>query len=324
VVFINADCPNCADVRQHAASELKMVKMVSVGMGEEADVRITDIEHRTDGCSFTLQAAPAEEGGQPCPLNGERFDVPMIGDFNIRNAAMAACAAAFSGLSADEIRTALNSFEGVARRQEVRGTVNGVTVVDDFAHHPTAIRQAIAGLRQRFPKSRLWVLFEPRSNTTIRNLFQNELAEALAEADFAVISPIENNKRLTPEQRLDQDKLMADIQAAGTDCYVGKNVDDIVAYAVTHVHPNDVLLVMSNGGFGGIHNKLLIGLALVLGIKAGLKPLLNLFLEGYGIAHAIRYFLTVLFAGCLWPLTFKWFAKLGTKVKAPQAVETKN
>ena len=263
IVFINADCPNCADVRSCAATELRMVKMVSVGIAEDADIRITDLEHRTDGCSFTLTCKPTAEGEEtaPCPLCGERFSVPMIGDFNVRNAAMAACAAAFSGLNADEIRAALSSFEGVARRQEVRGTVNGVTVVDDFAHHPTAIRQAIAGLRQRFPKSRLWVLFEPRSNTTIRNLFQNELAEALADADFAVISPIENNKRLTPEQRLDEDKLLADIQAAGTDAYVGKNVDDIVAHVVTHVHPNDVLLVMSNGGFGGIHNKLLIALA---------------------------------------------------------------
>ena len=264
VVFINADCPNCADVRAYAAAELKMVKIISVGMAEDADIRITDLEHRTDGCSFTLCSAPAPDGSEePAPwlLNGERFNVPMIGDFNIRNAAMAACAAAFAGLNAEEIRTSLNSFEGVARRQEIRGTVNGVTVVDDFAHHPTAIRQAISGLRQRFPKSRLWVLFEPRSNTTIRNLFQSELATALADADFAVISPIENTKRLAPEERLDQEKLLADIREAGTEAYVGKNVDDIVAHVVTHVHPNDVLLVMSNGGFGGIHNKLLIALA---------------------------------------------------------------
>ncbi len=262
IVFINADCPNCQDVRACAATELKTVKTVSVGMGEEADIRITDMEYRTDGCGFTLTCRTNEGEQSPVSsLHRESFFVPMIGDFNVRNAAMAACAASFSGLEADAIRTALQSFEGVARRQEVRGTVNGVTVVDDFAHHPTAIRQAIAGLRQRFPKSRLWVLFEPRSNTTIRNIFQNELAEALAEADFAVISPIENNKRLTPEQRLNEEQLLADIQAAGTDAYVGKNVDDIVAYVVTHVHPNDVLLVMSNGGFGGIHNKLLIALA---------------------------------------------------------------
>lgn len=259
IVFINADCPNCADVRSHATSELKVVRILSVGMGEEADIRITDIERRTDGCSFTLTSTIESE--EATRLNGERFSVPMIGDFNVRNAAMAACAAAFAGLDAGQIRTALNSFEGVARRQEVRGTINGVTVVDDFAHHPTAIRQAIEGLRQRFPKSRLWVLFEPRSNTTIRNLFQKELAEALAAADLAVISPVENHKRLVPEQRLDEAMLQADIEAAGTNCYVGRNVDDIVAHVVTHVHPNDVLLVMSNGGFGGIHNKLLIALA---------------------------------------------------------------
>ena len=247
VVFINADCPNCADVRAHAAAELRMVKLVSVGMSEDAALRITGIEHRTDGSAFTL--------------DNESYYVPMVGDFNIRNAAMAACAARFAGLTPEQIRTALLSFEGVARRQEVRGTVNSVTVVDDFAHHPTAIRQAVEALRQRFPKGRLWVLFDPRSNTTIRNLFQHELAEALATADFAVLSPVENHKRLAPEERLDEAKLQADIAAAGTDCYLGSGVDDIVAHVVSHVHPGDVLLVMSNGGFGGIHGKLLTALA---------------------------------------------------------------
>lgn len=247
VVFINADCPNCADVKNHAAEELKMVKLISVGMGEQADLRITDIEHRTDGSSFTL--------------DGETYSIPMIGDFNIRNAAMATCAARNAGISPEQIRTAFQSFEGVARRQEVRGTVNGVTVVDDFAHHPTAIRQAVEGLRQRYPKSRLWVIFDPRSNTTIRNLFQNELAEALATADFAVISPVENHKRLRPEERLDENKLCADINEKDTECYLGSSVDDIVAHVVSRVHPGDVLLVMSNGGFGGIHGKLLSALA---------------------------------------------------------------
>ncbi len=247
VVFINADCPNCADVREHAAQELRMVKLVSVGMGENADIRITDIEHRTDGSSFSL--------------NGESYSVPMVGDFNIRNAAMAACAAGYAGLTPEQIRASLLSFEGVARRQEVRGTVNSVTVVDDFAHHPTAIKQAVQALRQRYPKGRLWVLFDPRSNTTIRNLFQNELAEALSTADFAVLSPVENHKRVAPEDRLDEARLQADIAAAGTECYLGSGVDDIVAHVVSHVHPGDVLLVMSNGGFGGIHGKLLNALA---------------------------------------------------------------
>lgn len=257
IVFINADCPNCADVRAHAAAELRMVKLVSVGMGENADIRISDLDPKTEGTSFTLTGA----ADTPYAFNGERFTVPMVGEFNVRNAAMALCAAHFSGLSIEQIGASLLRFQGVARRQEVRGCVNGVTVVDDFAHHPTAIRKAIAGLRQRFPKSRLWVLFEPRSNTTIRNLFQNELAEALADADFPVISKVENHKKLKPEEQLDEEKLCADIAATGKECYVGQNADDIVAHVVSRAHFGDVLLVMSNGGFGGIHNKLLAALA---------------------------------------------------------------
>ena len=252
VVFINADCPNCRDVRAHAATELRMVRTVSVGMGDEADIRITDVEHRTDGSSFTLESPDAP---------AERYSVPMIGDFNIRNAAMAVCAARFAGLEAEQIRASLASFQGVARRQEIRGTVNSVTVVDDFAHHPTAIRQAVQGLRQRFPKSRLWVLFDPRSNTTRRKLFQKELAESLSTADFAVLSPIENPRKVLPEERLDEEQLCTDIEALGTECYLGRDVEDIVTHVVERVHPGDVLLVMSNGGFGGIHGKLLSALA---------------------------------------------------------------
>lgn len=258
IVFINADCPNCREVREHAAAELRMVRMVSVGMGEEADIRIGNIEHRTDGSSFTLNGAVEGTG---CVLEQVTFHVPMIGDFNIRNAAMAICAALFAGLPVEKVRDSLLRFEGVARRQEVRGCVNGVTVVDDFAHHPTAIEQAIAGLRQRYPKSRVWALFEPRSNTTIRNLFQNELAAALSHADFAVVSKVENHKKVAASEQLDEEKLCTDIRAAGTDCYMGQNADDIVAHVVTRVHPGDVLVVMSNGGFGGIHNKLLSALA---------------------------------------------------------------
>lgn len=248
IVFLNADCPNCQEVAQHARTELRScVRIVSVGLGEHADRRITDIDLQPEGSSFTL--------------GGERYSVPMVGEFNVRNAAMAASAALFAGLSPEQIRTALQSFEGVARRQEVRGTVNDVTVVDDFAHHPTAVKQAIAALRQRFPERRLWVLFDPRSNTMIRKLFQHELAAALSTADFVALSPVENYKKLAPEERLDPAALCAEIQATGTDCHQGKSVDDIVAHVVARAHPGDVLLVMSNGGFGGIHSRLLTALA---------------------------------------------------------------
>ncbi len=247
VVYINADCPNCRAIREQAARELRTVKTISVGMGEEADIRIENIEHTGNGCLFTLE--------------GERYEIPMVGDFNVRNAAMATCAARFAGLAPEQIRKSFGSFEGVARRQEVRGTVNGVTVVDDFAHHPTAIKEAVQGLRQRFPKGRLWAIFEPRSNTTRRSTFQHELADALASADFAVLSPVENINKVRPEERLDEDLLQQEITAAGTECYFASSVDNIVEHVVTRVHPGDVLLVMSNGGFGGIHGKLLSALA---------------------------------------------------------------
>lgn len=252
IVYINSDCPNCQIVRQEAAQELSMVRMVGVGMGEEADIRIQITESRPDGSVFSLTQGEGQM---------EEYMVPMVGPCNVRNAAMAVCAARFAGLKPEQIRASLSRFEGVARRQEIRGTVNGVTVVDDFAHHPTAIAQAVAGLRQRFPKSRLWVLFDPRSNTTIRNIFQAELAESLATADFAIVSPIENPRKVDPEHRLDEEKLCSDIMARGTECYIGKNIEDIVAHVVERVHYGDVLLVMSNGGFGGIHGKLLSALA---------------------------------------------------------------
>ena len=248
VVFINADCPNCRDVLEHARAELHhCVRMVTVGLGDDADRRISDIDMRPNSCLFTL--------------DGERYEIPMVGEFNVRNAAMATCAALHAGLSPDGIRKSFLRFMGVARRQEVRGTVHGVTVVDDFAHHPTAIAQAVKGLRQRFADGRLWVLFDPRSNTMIRNLFRQQLAESLCTADLVVLSPVENYKKLPEHERLDLPGLCADIQAAGKDCYLGQSVDDIVAHVVSRVHPGDVLLVMSNGGFGGIHSKLLTALA---------------------------------------------------------------
>ena len=248
VVFLNADCPNCREVWEHAQAELgSCVRIVPVGMGEAAERRIADVELRADGCAFSL--------------DGERYSIPMVGEFNVRNAAMATCAALFIGLQPGQIRASLAAFAGVARRQEVRGVVNGITVVDDFAHHPTAVAQVVQGLRQRFPQGRLWLLFDPRSNTMIRNILQHELAAALSTADFVVLPPVENFKKLAPDQRLDEAALCAEVRAAGTDCYVGSSIDDIVAHVAARVRTGDVLLVTSNGGFGGIHAKLLAALA---------------------------------------------------------------
>jgi UDP-N-acetylmuramate: L-alanyl-gamma-D-glutamyl-meso-diaminopimelate ligase len=185
----------------------------------------------------------------------------MTGEFNVSNAAMAAAAATFAGLTSEEIRAGLKNFAGVARRQELRGEVHGIKVIDDFAHHPTAIRLAVQSLRQRYPESRLWILFEPRSNTTRRAVFQQPLAEALALADFAVIAAIPDLHKIPANDRLDPAKLAADIVRLGGNGFYLPDLEAIVAQVKAQARSGDVVAVLSNGGFGGIHSKLLAALA---------------------------------------------------------------
>ena len=241
VAFINGDEQNCLDVAEKAPCPV-----TTVGFGENCALRIEDMNYETDRSSFTLGCTA--------------YSLRMTGEFNIRNAAMAAAAATFAGLTADEIRAGLESFEGVARRQELKGEVNGIKVIDDFAHHPTAIRLAVQSLRQRHPDSRLWVLFEPRSNTTRRAVFQTELAEALASADFAVVAAIPDLHKFPENDRLNPDQLSADIARLGGRGWYLPDVETIIAKVKDTAKPGDIIAVLSNGGFGGIHEKLLAAL----------------------------------------------------------------
>jgi len=163
----------------------------------------------------------------------------------------------FAGLTPEQVREGLRSFDGIARRQELRGEARGVKVIDDFAHHPTAIKQAVEGLRQRYRDGRLWVVFEPRSNTTRRNIFQDELAEALAAADLAVVPQVPDPEKVALEERLDPEKLIADVKAQGCEAWYLATVDDIVEHVAAEAREGDVVAVLSNGGFGGLHTKLL-------------------------------------------------------------------
>jgi len=240
--YVNGDEQNCLDVAEKAPCPV-----TTIGFGENNDRRIENVGYKPDGSSFTL--------------GGESYSVPMTGEFNVRNAAMAVASASFAGLTPDEIRAGLESFEGVARRQELKGEVNGIKVFDDFAHHPTAIRLAVQSLRQRHPESRLWILFEPRSNTTRRAIFQTELAEALALADFAVVAAIPDLHKIPENDRLDPDKLSADIARLGGKGYYLPDLDSIIVTVKESAKSGDLIAVLSNGGFGGIHQKLLAALA---------------------------------------------------------------
>jgi len=190
-------------------------------------------------------------------LGDVRFEIPLIGELNVRNALAVAACARHCGLPDPVIQSAFTSFQGVARRMDVRGEAGGITVVDDFGHHPTAIRETLRALRVKFPGRRLWAVFEPRSNTTRRNVFQQELVEALERADRIVVSEIARLEQLRPEERLNPDRLMQELRLAGKPAAYLPNADAIVAHIAAGAQAGDVICVFSNGGFDGIHDKLL-------------------------------------------------------------------
>jgi UDP-N-acetylmuramate: L-alanyl-gamma-D-glutamyl-meso-diaminopimelate ligase len=186
-----------------------------------------------------------------------KFHLNLVGEFNVRNALAVIACAKHCGLKNHQIQSAFDSFTGIKRRMEVRGIVGGVTVVDDFGHHPTAIRETLRALRVKYPREKIWAVFEPRSNTTRRNVFQNELVTAFADADAVVVSEVARLDQLPPDERLNPEKLMHDLQASGKNAAYLSRVDSIVAHVAGGAQGGDVVCVFSNGGFEGIHGKLL-------------------------------------------------------------------
>jgi UDP-N-acetylmuramate: L-alanyl-gamma-D-glutamyl-meso-diaminopimelate ligase len=190
-----------------------------------------------------------------------KFHLNLVGELNVRNALAVVAAAKHCGLSNKQIQSAFDTFKGIKRRMEVRGIAGGVTVVDDFGHHPTAIRETLRALRIRYPQQKLWAIFEPRSNTTRRKVFQSELAESFSDADAVVVSEVARLEQLNSDERLDPEKLMLDLKASGKNAAYLPDVDSIVSHVAKTVSGGDVICVFSNGGFGGIHGKLLERLA---------------------------------------------------------------
>jgi UDP-N-acetylmuramate: L-alanyl-gamma-D-glutamyl-meso-diaminopimelate ligase len=193
-------------------------------------------------------------GGVSCG----RFALPLPGLYNVRNAiaAIAACAEGFSVTMA-QARAALATFAGVRRRQELLGEPSGIRVYDDFAHHPTAVQETLAGLRVRHPEGRLWAVFEPRSATACRALHQQAYAKAFARADRVIFAPL-GRTNIPEAERLDTARLAADI---GPHARAAPSIDAIVDELVHDARPGDTIAVLSNGAFGGLHARLLSALA---------------------------------------------------------------
>jgi UDP-N-acetylmuramate: L-alanyl-gamma-D-glutamyl-meso-diaminopimelate ligase len=238
MIVVNGDDPNSVEVAKDC-----LPQMIEVGFSKNCAQRIRDVSYSSAASRFKL--------------GEETFEIPLVGEFNVHNAAMAATAARFYDVPAVKIASAFSSFSGIARRQELRGEAGGVKVIDDFGHHPTAISQTLQGLRHRFRGQRLWAVFEPRSNTTRRAVFQQQLPEALKMADGVFISQVARLEQIPEHERLNPEQVVAAIAKAGRPAFYEENANAIVDRIVPLLQPNDVIVVFSNGGFDNIHEKLL-------------------------------------------------------------------
>jgi UDP-N-acetylmuramate: L-alanyl-gamma-D-glutamyl-meso-diaminopimelate ligase len=209
--------------------------------------RITDLKLETERTRWSLL-----RDGKPW---GE-FEFALAGEYNVWNATAAAALAANCGIPKAAIAKAFQTFKSVKRRLEVKARVNGVTIIDDFAHHPTAIEQTLQALRSRYPGARLWVVLEPRSNTMRRNVLQDALANSLALADEVVIANIFKLDAIPEAERLNLDRVVAQIRKLGRRARILADADSIVSIVAPELGSGDVVAILSNGGFGGIYEKL--------------------------------------------------------------------
>ncbi|MFL5372525.1 MAG: glutamate ligase domain-containing protein, partial [Myxococcales bacterium] len=190
-----------------------------------------------------------------------RVTLPAAGRHNVENALGVYAACRALGLKPDEIAAGFAAFKGVKRRQELRGEVKGVAVIDDFAHHPTAVRETIAAIVAQYPGRRIVAVFEPRSNTAMRKVHQDEYAHAFSGAAETIISQPTAISKVPESERVDARRMAEDIGRSGTKARWMEGPDAIVAALAKEARSGDVILAMSNGGFGGIHQKLLDALA---------------------------------------------------------------
>jgi UDP-N-acetylmuramate: L-alanyl-gamma-D-glutamyl-meso-diaminopimelate ligase len=204
--------------------------------------------------AFNLKLAPTAGEFE---IPSFKFHINLVGELNIRNALAVVVCAKHCGLSNKQIQSAFDMFKGIKRRMEVRGIAGGVTLIDDFGHHPTAIRETLRALRIKYPREKIWAVFEPRSNTTRRNIFQAELADSFADANAVVVSEVARLEQIAVEERLNPEKLMQDLKTSGKDAAYLSDVDAIVAHVAKGAQGGDIVCVFSNGGFDGIHGKLL-------------------------------------------------------------------
>ncbi len=238
IVFVNGDDNDAVEVTENCRAPV-----IKVGANDNCDFKIENLNLESFNSSFSI--------------NENSYKLPMDGEFNVRNAAMAIAVSDFLKIDQQNIIESVSKFSGIARRQELRGEEKNVKVIDDFGHHPTAIAATIGALKQRYPDSKIWAIFEPRSNTSRRNLLQSELEDSLSQADGVFISEVPNPEKVPDGELLDVESVIENLSSRGKEAFIGLSSDDIVNKLIPLTSSGDTIVVLSNGGFGGIHEKLL-------------------------------------------------------------------
>lgn len=245
LVLLGADSADAAALAATARSRVQ-----TFGLGDGANWRASDVRV-SDRTRFRVSHDGRDQG---------EFEMGLLGEHNVRNALAALAVGADLGLDIEQLRQGLAAFTGVKRRLEVVGEARGVTVYDDFAHHPTAVDETLRAMRRAAPGRRLWAVFEPRSASSCRRVFQDDFARAFAGADEVVLASVFRSS-LPAEERLSEDQLVADLAARRVPARHLASVEAIVEAVAREARAGDVVVVMSNGGFGGIHQKLIGALA---------------------------------------------------------------
>jgi UDP-N-acetylmuramate: L-alanyl-gamma-D-glutamyl-meso-diaminopimelate ligase len=217
------------------------------GFADASMWRIADVEYLPSATRWRVLHCGAEWG---------ELEFSLAGEYNVLNATAAAAMAANYGVGKDAIAAALREFRSVKRRLEVKAELHGITIIDDFAHHPTAIAQTLKAIRSRYAGRRLWAILEPRSNTLRRKVFQHELGQSLTVADEIVIADVFKSEAIAEQERLDPAAVVAELQGAGKQARLLGDADEIVETICPELRPGDVVAILSNGGFGGIYEKL--------------------------------------------------------------------
>ncbi len=254
------DSPVVGEVLEQMKGKLHTT-VETFGLSPDAKWQARDIEFSAEGTRFKIYKKE-QINDQPSTINDQpwaEFTTKMIGEFNVRNCLAVIIAADAWGISTAKMQECFDTFESVKRRMEVRGVERGVTVIDDFAHHPTAVDETLKALRQRYTNNRLIAVFEPRSRSSRLSVFEEQYKKAFAHADHVIITAVFNPEdalRFGPTL-LDVDKLITDIATTGKTAITLPDAAAIVDYLAPQMHEGDVIAVMSNGGFGGIHDKLL-------------------------------------------------------------------